>query len=420
MEIRFDDARGLESLSDDEIEEVWRYDFQDIGKAHRTAEGFLVVEGAIAKTGVFEYRVKRQDGTIGTIRELRPPRAVFEKESMATFEMAPLTLEHPPDLLNPDNVGQYQTGTVSNVRKDGEHLVADIRVNRRDAIEAIESGSARQLSAGYKARVATRPGTFVGDDGKEVRFDTVQETVLGNHVAITRKGRQGPTVALRMDSGVQVVGDTTKGKGTKTMEFEIEINGTKHKVDKVVFDAWTAVQKEKGTLEEKVRKDSEDLVELANALETLRGENATLKVQAAKTVRTDSDIQEKVTAELDNRAKLIALNEKLGGEPIKDAIRTDSADLRAALLKTHAPEMDTEGATEAYLDGVLQGLSQRVDSVAALNRGGRKDPKEQERKDSAPGGKKVVDLHQAHKQSQERTRNGYKARRAAALGGAAS
>ncbi|MEC4682370.1 MAG: DUF2213 domain-containing protein [Nitrospirota bacterium] len=153
-----------------------------------TPEGFLLCRDVpIARTGVMIYgdgEVPVETGSEGVVYVTRTPDEVFKPEAMASFEGKPVTSLHPSALVTPETWRDHVVGTVNNVRKVDNLLVADLLIADRDAIKAVQDGL-REVSCGYDASYEqTRPGY------------AVQRDIVGNHVALVPKGRCGPTCAI--------------------------------------------------------------------------------------------------------------------------------------------------------------------------------------------------------------------------------
>jgi hypothetical protein len=171
---------------------VRRVDTFELARPVRRADGSLVVQARIARTGVQVYR--NADGSAR--REYRPDSEVFSSKTIESFKLVPFTLGHPPVMVTPENVTLYSRGTVGeNVRRDGKWMVATIVVHAKDAIDAIESG-VRQVSCGYACDLEMKPG--VSPEGEH--FDCTQHGIEGNHVAGVVDARAGAEAAIRMDA----------------------------------------------------------------------------------------------------------------------------------------------------------------------------------------------------------------------------
>lgn len=176
---------------------VKRFDLGEIREAQRTPQGFLKVPGFATRTGVFPYVT-----TSGKMRyELRHPDDVFDPKSMATLQGAPVTIEHPPKMLNPTNVAQYRKGHASDrVEVNRDLLETDLIVEDQDAIDAIEKEHLRELSSGYVSDVVEEAGVY-----NDTPYTHRQKNIQYNHIAIVRRGRAGPEVRMHLDSADAVM-----------------------------------------------------------------------------------------------------------------------------------------------------------------------------------------------------------------------
>lgn len=158
-----------------------------------TPEGFLICHDvAIARTGVQRYladEVPIEAGPGGQVEIRREPDDVFRPETLASFEGKPVTIDHPDDLVNPDNWKGLAVGLTQNVRRgeglDQDLVFADLLIMDREAIEAVRAGL-REVSCGYEADYEQlEPG--VG----------YQRNIVGNHVAVVERGRAGARCAIQ-------------------------------------------------------------------------------------------------------------------------------------------------------------------------------------------------------------------------------
>lgn len=173
-----------------------------------TGEGFLICKNVpIARTGDQEY-LGREIGLDGAeadkvLSVLRAPEEVFAPAALASFEGKPVTNDHPPDLIGPDDVKLYEMGHAQNVRRGqgewGDYVVADLHIHDRELIEAIQQGK-REISCGYECEyVQNEDGTYS------------QKNIRGNHIAVVERGRAGKLAAI-LDS------DTVKKEQAKRPE----------------------------------------------------------------------------------------------------------------------------------------------------------------------------------------------------------
>lgn len=171
------------------------YTSEQLG-AHQalTPDGFLLCSDVpVARTGVLLYsagEVPVDANSDGIIRIMREPEEVFSPMSMASFAGKPVTNDHPPEKVSPENWKAYSIGVCLNPRRgdglmyDNEFLYADLLITDSDAIQDVREGK-REVSAGYDA------------DYEQIRQgEGRQHLIVGNHVALVDKGRCGPRCSI--------------------------------------------------------------------------------------------------------------------------------------------------------------------------------------------------------------------------------
>lgn len=167
-----------------------------LGAVESTPQGGIRVPATVTRAGVFPYRLP--DGSVR--REYRPPEEVLAPESLATLKAAPVTEDHPADPVTPANWRAVAVGHVGEgVQANQDRVDAPLVIQDQGTIQKVNGGSLRECSCGYSCDLELSPG--VTPSGEE--FDAVQRAIRYNHVAIGPSGwgRQGPTVAMRLDSG---------------------------------------------------------------------------------------------------------------------------------------------------------------------------------------------------------------------------
>nr|DAE65416.1 MAG TPA: hypothetical protein [Caudoviricetes sp.] len=158
-----------------------------------TGEGFLICKNVpIARTGTQDYlgsELGLSGGDSGRIiAVIRSPDEVFSEAALASFEGKPVTNDHPPGLIGPDEVKTYEMGHAQNIRRGtGEwkdYMIADLHIHDRDLIDAIQNGK-REISCGYECDyIKNEDGTYS------------QKNIRGNHVAVVDRGRAGKRAAI--------------------------------------------------------------------------------------------------------------------------------------------------------------------------------------------------------------------------------
>ncbi|EBL3323391.1 DUF2213 domain-containing protein [Salmonella enterica subsp. enterica] len=269
----------------------------------KTPQGFLSVPCRIARSGVQQYQRCELglDGEPWALVDVyRPPEEVFAPEAIASFDGVPITNEHPPELVTADNWKQYAVGMVTNPRREGDYLVADLLFTARDAIDDIEQKKREELSGGYVYDYRTN---YIATDGKT--HGAAQTKIRGNHVALTKKGRAGYPVRVT----------DSKPTGNKTMR-KIAIDGIPFEMEE---QAAAAVEK----LMKQVGDSASTLETVTGELDVLKKENAELRKKAS-----DSAISERVkalAAESVDREKLITMAKDAANSVVIKAVVGDSA-----------------------------------------------------------------------------------------------
>jgi len=157
-----------------------------------TPEGFLIAEGVpVARTGTQTYKADevpitpRDDGLIEIRRE---ETEVFDPDTIKSFEGKPFCIDHPDEMVTPENWKELAHGFITNVRRGiGEQidlLIGDIVITTNKAIELVKAGM-RELSCGYDANYEQLE-KGVG----------IQKSIRGNHIALVMRGRAGHRCAI--------------------------------------------------------------------------------------------------------------------------------------------------------------------------------------------------------------------------------
>lgn len=236
-----------------------RLDFVDLKAPVTTPEGYLRLDGKIARTGIQTY--KRADGT--EVREFRPPTEVFAAAYVDSFQAIPLTNNHPAHLLTDRSAKTHAIGAVSLARKvDEKWLGATMAVWDAAAIDDIRSGRS-QLSVGYSCEVVEEAGEWEGQ-----RYDAVQKSIVANHLALCDAARAGADARLRLDAANNVavfvspeppVIASTASQGDPQMPHSLKIDGFSFEVTDA--NAQTIVDRAL----ERAKKDAEDKATAADA-----------------------------------------------------------------------------------------------------------------------------------------------------------
>ena len=200
--------------------------------------GYLTVDGTASMVGVLEYGLA--DGAPEEPwYEFVPLSTLQDQSFLDGMHNLPLTLGHPPVMLDADNTRTYQIGSVTKAWMDGESLRVRMQFTDAGAIRVIRDGM-DELSLGYHAHTDERPGKFRGQS-----FHESQDGRIPNHLAALPLARAGHGASIDKIDGARffprVDGLRVAKKKDQAMdEVEIEIGGVKYTVPQPVADALTA------------------------------------------------------------------------------------------------------------------------------------------------------------------------------------
>lgn len=168
----------------------------------RSSDGYVRVRARSARAGVYDYlgievdpegkRFKATD----TVKVYRPAEEVFDKASLASFALRPITDDHPTVPVAASNWRDHARGTIIGAVKDGEYVGFDLAFMDADTVSKLDSGK-RELSNGYSCDLSFEDGT--APDG--TAYQAVQRNIRGNHVALVDRGRAGPECRVKDSAG---------------------------------------------------------------------------------------------------------------------------------------------------------------------------------------------------------------------------
>lgn len=162
-----------------------------ISNARKTLDGYLVADVKIARTGIQNYTgAEVGKPELKTVRVWRPEAEVFHADTMASFASMPMTLDHPPEMVNSANWKKYAVGyTGEQVARDGGFIRVSLIAKDAAAVASVdEKGTHREFSVGYNCDLEFVDGTTPEGD----TYDAVQRNIRGNHLALVGIGRAGP------------------------------------------------------------------------------------------------------------------------------------------------------------------------------------------------------------------------------------
>ena len=174
---------------------------------HRSESGYLAAHAKVARTGVQVYQgceVGQPDKPKVTL--YRPAEEVFHVDAMHSMAHRPVTLTHPPVMVDSKNWKKYAKGqTTDPIVRDGEYVSVPITLMDQATIDAYESGDACELSMGYTTDIDWTAG--VTPQGEA--YDGVQRNIRANHLAFVPQARGGENLRF----GDEAIEDGGPGSG---------------------------------------------------------------------------------------------------------------------------------------------------------------------------------------------------------------
>lgn len=354
------------------------FDAAKVTTRKKTSEGYLQVSALAGRPGIQNYSpadFPRESLPAGirdamTIKLLRPDNVV--KDSATSFRMKPVTIEHPPEMVNASNVKKYQVGIVDGIEiVDGNNVRASLLVQDNDAIAVIDSGK-EQVSLGYDAEISWESGT----DETHGMYDGIMTAITGNHLAIVDRARAGSAYRLF----------DTANKQEKTMAEikDAEVIRENEQLKIAVKDAKTEAEKLTASLtdaESRIATLAAELEETKKMVVTDAEINDRVeKAASAKLAVIDSarkawdkvETNGKTTVEI----QLAVIDHLTGGASKPDATRPELvAAVYDALIA--APRIKTEQLQNAIGTPVADGVSLEDSARAKMiaRRGGKTQEK---------------------------------------------
>lgn len=163
-----------------------------------TKDGYLIFrEAIVGNIGELVYTERELGWSRDTtpVKVLREADEVFDENSLASLEGAPVTILHPDFDVNSNNFRSLGHGTVlGKPKRVGDNMVVDIIIHSAELVDLIapeikddETGELRRvlnegfkdLSLGYSAKLV------------QVALDLYKQTnIIYNHLAVVPEGRQ--------------------------------------------------------------------------------------------------------------------------------------------------------------------------------------------------------------------------------------
>ena len=313
------------------------FDNIEIPKAKFTKEGYLSASARVTKTGVFDYR---DEGNL--VRVLRHPDDVFDEKSLETLKQIPVTILHPDKDISPNRIvdswnSSFLTvgSTGDNILRDGDFVVANLKVFDANAVKKIKDENLKEISLGYETLVTDESGEYNGES-----YDMRQTDIRYNHLSFVSRGRAGPDVRINLDK-----------KESDKMSNLVSV-----KLDGIDYQASPEVEKALGKVSAKV--DSlEDAVKASKkAFDALEGERDQLKKELDEKSGADN------VALIDAAAKA-----RIDILSVADAVELDSVDelsnakIMSAVVEKHCDGLEMDGKSEDYILARYEAIKDSLD-----------------------------------------------------------
>ncbi len=317
--------------------------FSISSKRTYTDEGFLLVPCRIGRTGIQKYLGSELGLTGEKANQIfdvyRGEEEVFKQETLDSFKHKPVTDDHPPVLVDASNYKKYAVGSiVSDVDRDGDYMDTLVQISDADSIANVENGKS-ELSLGYTCDIDFTPG--VAPSG--VSYDARQVDIVGNHLAIVKKGRAGYNCRIADNShkgNLKMAILTIDGVDYETTEQVVQVvSGKLTQLKDAESEAEEAKAKAKKAEDEKAESEKEKS-EMKDSMQ------ATIDATLAK-VPTADKLDELVA----ERLGLVAKASKVLGDV--DLAGKSEREIKIMVGDKAMPDLKVGDKSDAYIDGIF-------------------------------------------------------------------
>ena len=168
--------------------------------------GYVEIKGnPISKVGIFPYLGSSigADDPDKVYMVYRPEEELSSPETIQSLKLNPWIDDHEMlgdsgEGLTPAEEKGIQGVTGEDVYYEDGYLKANLKLYSESQADLIESGK-KELSWGYRCEYDFTSGVFDGD-----KYDVIQRSIRGNHLASVDEGRMGPDVAVLDQKDVMV------------------------------------------------------------------------------------------------------------------------------------------------------------------------------------------------------------------------
>lgn len=341
----------------------------ELSKLKETPEGWLKGFAFLTSVDVYPYFDE-----LGRVTyEARLPEDVFDKDSMVSMEMLPVTNEHPFEPLDPNNTKILQVGNIGDSikkYKDNIRIYAPILITDAQTIEDVKRNKRIEISMGYTCLVVDEPGVFRGK-----QYSKRQKNIRYNHVAITEKGRAGSSVklvtdskinALHFDSIYKAINNNNIPKGL-TMDVTFKLDGVEYTIPKAVHDYIAKKDSSIQSLELKTDSDSSTIKSLKEKVDaqTARADSA----EKALEIERKKDHSEEINKVIAERKKLDSIAQKvMKADYFKETSELANKELKVKIIQSFDENFKADSnTTDGYMDAYIQGIENTMSKAAVAS-----------------------------------------------------
>lgn len=338
-------------------------------KLHRTPEGYLQGCIRVSCAGVFRYL--GEDGKT-LDRVLRPESEVGDIDSVLSANSKPVTLRHPNENVDIDNIAKYEVGfTGTDAYFDGIDLWVTVTITDKKAIDAIESGKVGAVSMGYDvASVEVNEDPLNNWRGTE--YNKIQHGIRYNHLALVYAGRAGESVEITVGDSIDDIFNINK-TGAKSSAKDsamkkLIIDNAAYEVDEAVLDAYNGLQKQLNDSAEAHKSELASVTaakdELSKKLVTVTAERDTAQAEL-KTIKEQKMDEQAIAKKVDEKIALVEKAKAYGCEVKSE----DSAlDIKKAVIsKAFGDKMDLTDKDEDYVNVAFDSACIHLDEITEKN-----------------------------------------------------
>lgn len=328
-------------------------DRANVGEVKTVGGGYLVATARVARTGVQEYlaselgdiAIKAGFQPNDIVRVNRPESEVFSDAALRSLTRVPVTVDHPPEQVTPENWSQYAVGEVGDAfARDGDWIIVNPMIKDSAGITAAQS-THREISMGYTANIVEAADKSIAD------FE--QQDIVYNHLSLVPRGRAGSQARIGDSWGASPVYDNQSG----VTPINRERGG--HMTTKTVVLGDKAVQVAVEDAAEVERFKEASAKALADAksehgvvIQAKDEEIGQLKadLKAAKDA-ANIDVDALVAARSELVAKVKAVDSSIDPSGLTDA------DLRKAAVAAKLGDDMVKGASDAEIMGMFKAVT---------------------------------------------------------------